>query len=149
AGSKKVMSENDKRIAATRAAGRSAVANAAAMNAASRSATVEANKLAQAQSHVANAGVSAAGGLSSQRYLLHDLSRQFREASLAAAAFPIAAIAAGAAWELSFAKVVRTSDLKDDIQGNIGQINALKSSLVSMAQAMPASFGDITEVATL
>lgn len=93
-------------------------------------------------------GVSKAStGLSAQRYLFHDLSRQLATTSLAVAALPATALIASAAWEKSFANVQRTADPK--FSSAPERLAALRDSLVGMAQSMPASFGEITEIATL
>lgn len=93
-------------------------------------------------------GVSKAStGLSAQRYLFHDLSRQLATSSLAVAALPATALIASAAWEKSFANVQRTADPKFSAAPE--RLAALRDSLVGMAQSMPASFGEITEIATL
>ena len=105
------------------------------------------NKLAEAQLNVAETGGRAANGLAAQRYLFHDVSRQALGLGLALGAVPAAAVVAGAAWENQFADVIRTADY--DLRESPKRIEALRTSLVGMAETMPVSFGAITEIATL
>lgn len=112
-----------------------------------QNAQVAYNQVVEAQAAVGKGGPAAASGLAAQRYLLHDLSRQAAMASVAMAALPVAAIATAAAWERSFADVKRTGD--PVFMSTTSRADALRDSLVGMAQAMPTSFGDITEIATL
>lgn len=110
-------------------------------------ATRRVNELAAAQSAVADTGAKMASGLSAQRYLYHDMSRQARNFGLVLAALPAVSIATAAVWEKSFADVRRTAD--PTFSGVEERVNALRKSLVGMAQAMPTSFTDITAIATL
>lgn len=142
AGASKVLASEEK-ITASREAQRGQILARA------RAEETAARQVAASQDKAAKSSAAMAQGLSSQRYLFHDLSRQMATYSVGLAAFPVAALVAGAAWEKDFVNVVRTSDLKDDLEGNRGRIEALRNSLVGMTQAMPASFGAITEVATL
>lgn len=111
------------------------------------SAQIGYNNLAAAQESIAKSGPRAASGLAAQRYLLHDLSRQLTMTGVLMAALPAAMLTTAAVWERRFADVVRTADPAFSSMDN--RVNALRTSLVGMAQAMPTSFGDITEIATL
>lgn len=112
-----------------------------------QNAQVAYNQVVEAQAAVGKGGPAAASGLAAQRYLLQDLSRQAAMASVVMAALPVTAIATAAAWERSFADVKRTGD--PVFMSTTSRADALRDSLVGMAQAMPTSFGDITEIATL
>ena len=103
------------------------------------------NSFDEAQAAATAGGIKAAEGLTSQRYLYSDMSRTLSSAALGFAAIPAAAIAAGAAWESSFANVVRTSNL----ESGTAQVDDLRNSLRDLVMTMPSSWGDVTEIATL
>lgn len=104
-------------------------------------------KLAEAQKSAGKAGAGVASGLAAQRYLYHDMSRQVGTLSIGLAALPAIGIVTASVWEKSFADVVRTSD--PFFSKTPAKVDALRSSLVDMAQAMPTSFTATTEIATL
>lgn len=92
-------------------------------------------------------GPGAASGLAAQRNLYNQISRNAFGASVLLAAFPALALGVGAAWEKSFSSVVRTADPTfTNVQS---RVDALRDSLVGMAQSMPTSFSSVTEIATL
>lgn len=141
AGSKASTDKTIREAAAREAAARTAVASAIDKQSAANA------RLAASQSSVAKGGVSVASGLAAQRYMFHDLSRQLMTTSLLLAAMPVAALAFAASWEKTFADVVRTAD--PAFSRVETRVEALRSSLVGMAQAMPIAFKDIAEIATL
>lgn len=122
-------------------------ASVSSARAAVASATASYNKLAEAQMASAKAGTAVAGGLSSQRYLLHDLSRQTSRYALGMAAPAAATLAFAASWEHMYSSVIRTAD--PTFVESEKKVSALRESLVGMTQAMPTSFKEVTEIATL
>lgn len=86
-------------------------------------------------------------GVSAQRYLYGDMARMTARAALGLTALPVAAAAAGIAWERSFADVIRTAD--PTFADSTNAVNGLRKSLVDMVQTMPTSWGEVTEMATL
>ncbi len=105
------------------------------------------DEMHKSQSRLAKTTASAAQGLSSQRYLFHDLGRQMAMYSIGLAAPFAATVAVAGAWENAFSAVERTADpafTKSKVK-----VDALRDSLVDMVQAMPVSFGEVTEIATL
>lgn len=129
----------------SRAASRAALGQAAV---AARQAEVQSlNQVAKAQASASRATAASVQGLSSQRYLYHDLSRQALGAAVAIGALPVASLAAAVSWERDFANVVRTAD--PILATSKASVDGLRLSLVDMVQSMPASWGDVTEIATL
>ena len=100
-----------------------------------------------AQQAAAESGSRLGSGLAAQRYLYHDISRQLATTSLALAALPAVGIGVAALWEKNFSAVVRTAD--PEFIRAPERVNALRSSLGAMAQAMPVALGEVTEIATL
>lgn len=131
------------RAAANKAAGASIIAQTRAM----QQQEAATQRLATAQNRAAAAGNSMVQGLSAQRYLYGDMARMTSRAALGLTAIPLAAIAAGVSWEKDFANVVRTSD--PDFSSSAASVENLRQSMVDMVQTMPASWGDVTEIATL
>lgn len=122
-------------------------AAAAATVAATQANARSAQQAAAAQAASARATASMSTGLNSQRYLYHDLSRQAMTAATAVGLLPAAAIAAGVSWQRDFADVVRTAD--PNFSNSAAAVENLRLSMVNMVQSMPASWGDVTEIATL
>ena len=105
------------------------------------------DEMAKSQSRLAKTTASAAQGLSSQRYLFHDLGRQMTMYSLGLAAPFAATLAVAGSWENAFSAVKRTAD--PAFSDSKVKVDALRASLVDMVQAMPVSFGEVAEIATL
>lgn len=122
-------------------------AAAAATVAATQANARAAQQATAAQAASARATASMSSGLNSQRYLYHDLSRQAMAAATAIGLLPVAAIAAGVSWQRDFADVVRTAD--PNFSNSAAAVENLRLSMVNMVQSMPASWGDVTEIATL
>lgn len=101
----------------------------------------------EASKAMSKTSTAVAHGLSSQRYLFHDLSRQMALYSVGLAAPTIATVAAAGKWEDAFANVRRTAD--PAFEGVERKVQGLRTSLVDMVQAMPVSFAEVTEIATL
>lgn len=150
-GSKAVVDAQDREIAAHKRGAQRFINNTRTMANSSRRALANAqtgyNNLSSAQSRAAQTGTQLAQSLSSQRYLYQDMSRYVARTSLAFAAVPIAAVAAGTAWEKSFADVVRTAD--PDLSKSSARVEQLRVSLRDMVQTLPTSWGNVTEIATL
>lgn len=119
----------------------------ATLTAATERQTAANNRLAPSQTRVGSTAAAAAGGLSSQRYLLHDLSRQTYRYALGMAAPAAATLAFAASWEHMYSSVIRTAD--PAFVESEKKVSALRESLVGMTQAMPTSFKEVTEIATL
>ena len=90
---------------------------------------------------------STAQGLTAQRYLYGDMARMTARAALGLSVLPAAAVVAGAAWEKSFADVVRTSDPK--LADSAEATEVLRKQMVHLVQTMPTSWGDVTGIATM
>lgn len=81
--------------------------------------------------------------LSTTRYALYDVSSTLGIAGAAMLGLATATTAVAIAWERDFANVVRTS-------GAVGkEVGVLREQFVGLAQALPASFGDIAKIGTL
>ena len=104
-------------------------------------------KLADAHKAAGAAATYSAGSLASQRYMLADMSRSALTGAAALAALPVAAIAVSASWEKAYSSVIRTSD--PEFANAPKRVDALRNSMVSMVQAMPISFSEVADIATL
>lgn len=134
AGTQKAISATQKETAAKEAAARARISAVRAETAAQ----------GQAQAQMAN---NLRQGVSAQRYLYGDMARMTARAALGFAVLPVAAAAAGIAWERDFADVVRTAD--PQFSRSTKSVERLRKSMVDMVQTMPTSWGEVTEIATL
>lgn len=134
------LSDNAKRIRAHSDAGKAIVAETNSVAKASKTMAAE-------QARATRTGHAMAQGLSSQRYLFHDLGRQMTMYSLGLAAPFAATVAVAGQWENAFSAVERTAD--PAFSKSTAKVNELRDSLVDMVQAMPISFSEVTEIATL
>lgn len=94
-------------------------------------------------SQVARANADVTEGLNNTRYALYDVAKTWAIVAAAAGGTVIAVESVGIAFESAFSGVERTS-------GAVGaRLGELRDNLVDMSTAMPASFAEIADVATL
>jgi TP901 family phage tail tape measure protein len=101
------------------------------------------NKLEKSFARAGGATKGLTQNLSTTRYALYDVASTLAVTGGALLGLAVGATAVAVAWEKDFAQVVRTTGVVGDAVGD------LRNDLVDLAQTMPASFANITEVATL
>lgn len=122
---------------------RSAASFFSAFRGATTGLDTEVNKMEKAVTGAAAAQAKLATNLSTTRYALYDVSSTLTAVGAVTLGLSVASSAVAIAWERDFAQVVRTT-------GVVGEeVDKLRADLVDLAQAMPAAFGDITQIATL
>lgn len=81
--------------------------------------------------------------LSNTRYLLYDVGATYRTMSIGLEALPVATAAVAASYQRDFANVIRVTESSAE------QNAALKDSLKGIAEEIPQSFGNLTQIAQL
>lgn len=79
----------------------------------------------------------------SLRYALYDVGNSLQGLALGLAALTVAPVGFSIKYNREFANVIRTNQLFGD------EVNAVKQSLIDIAQTTPISWGEITNIATL
>lgn len=108
-----------------------------------RNARTEALEFAKSQRAVQASTDGMGNSLANQRYLLYDVGATYRTLGLAASALPTAAVAAAAAYEKSFAQVIRVSGATSE------QTTRLREDLKQLATDIPLSFAELSDIAKI
>ena len=81
--------------------------------------------------------------LAQTRYALYEVQTVYQRAALVASAIPVAMVGAAASYEQAFAQVARTTQASEQ------QLGSLSDGLRNLATEIPASFQDLSGIASL